>query len=91
MTYYATREFQFGETTYFKGDAVESVTERLKQLGLVEEIQLLEEVVSETKETKEEIKKVKEEILTEQSSDVTVEAVEKPSVKRTPQKRGSKS
>jgi len=86
MTYYATREFQFGETTYFKGDTVENVTERLKQLGLVEEIQLLEEVVSETKETKEEIKKVKEEILTEQSSDVVVE-VDKPKTR----KRSSKS
>lgn len=70
----ATKEFPFGNTTFMEGQEVPAdvVTARMKELGLVHEVQEEIKPKKKTKKKRGRPKKAKTEILTEDSSDVTV-------------------
>ena len=79
----ATKEFLIGDTIIAEGQEVGNPTQRMQDLGLVVEVQEVAEAPTKTekpkKEKKEETKveeTAKTEILTEQSSNVTVEKTE---------------
>ena len=80
----ATKEFLIGDTIIAVGQEVANPTQRMQDLGLVVEVQEVQEApvakVEKPKKEKKEDPKVDEtektEILTEQSSNVTVEKTE---------------